>query len=86
MSREGRAGVRVVWSAPDAQLGINRCVTHDQVATMAMGDRVAVMRNDVIVQCDSPIAVYDQPAPAELSGLRGRPARAGVRAETVAAL
>lgn len=53
---------------------------------MAMGDRVAVMRNDVIVQCDSPIAVYDQPAPAELSGLRGRPARAGVRAETVAAL
>lgn len=40
---------------------------------------MAVMRDGVIVQCDSPMAVYDRPAPAEL---RGRPVLAGARAES----
>jgi multiple sugar transport system ATP-binding protein len=37
-------------------------VTHDQIEAMAMGDRAAVMRDGRIVQCGSPIELYDAPA------------------------
>jgi ABC-type Fe3+/spermidine/putrescine transport system ATPase subunit len=36
-------------------------VTHDQEEAFIVGDRVAVMRNGVIVQVDSPQAVYANP-------------------------
>jgi multiple sugar transport system ATP-binding protein len=97
-------------------------VTHDQVEALSLGDRVAVMREGVIVQCDDPLTVYDLPAsefvggflgsppmnflsgtlagtngvvelhlggaarlpaPPALADLRGKPVRAGVRAETI---
>jgi len=98
-------------------------VTHDQVEALSLGDRVAVMREGVIVQCDDPITVYDVPAsefvggflgsppmnflsgtlagtngtveldlgpegtrlpaPASLATFRGKPVRAGIRAETI---
>ena len=41
-------------------------VTHDQVEAMAMGDRAAVMRDGRIVQCGTPIELYERP---------GRPVR-----------
>ena len=34
-------------------------VTHDQVEAMTMGDRVAVMTNGVLQQCDTPRTLYD---------------------------
>src|SRR5512132_1899789 len=37
-------------------------VTHDQVEALSMGDRIAVMNAGRIVQLDSPLAVYDNPA------------------------
>jgi putative spermidine/putrescine transport system ATP-binding protein len=37
-------------------------VTHDQEEAIRMSDRIAVMRQGRIVQCDTPDAVYDRPA------------------------
>jgi multiple sugar transport system ATP-binding protein len=48
-------------------------VTHDQVEALSMGDRVAVMRAGRIVQVDSPLAVYDNPADTYVGGFIGTP-------------
>jgi len=48
-------------------------VTHDQVEAMSMGDRIAVMRDGVIVQCDAPMAIYDRPATQFVGGFIGSP-------------
>jgi len=37
-------------------------VTHDQAEAMAMGDRVAVMAAGRVLQCDTPVAIYERPA------------------------
>ena len=36
-------------------------VTHDQVEAMTMGDRVAVLRSGLLMQCASPTTLYDAP-------------------------
>ncbi|WP_433623773.1 ABC transporter ATP-binding protein [Nocardia sp. CA-120079] len=48
-------------------------VTHDQVEALSLGDRVAVMRDGLIVQCGSPTAVYDGPATEFVGGFLGSP-------------
>jgi multiple sugar transport system ATP-binding protein len=48
-------------------------VTHDQVEALSLGDRVAVMRDGRIVQCDNPISVYDGPASEFVGGFLGNP-------------
>ncbi|HEY0637585.1 MAG TPA: ABC transporter ATP-binding protein [Pseudonocardiaceae bacterium] len=48
-------------------------VTHDQVEALSLGDRVAVMRDGRIEQCDEPIAVYDAPASEFVGGFLGSP-------------
>jgi multiple sugar transport system ATP-binding protein len=48
-------------------------VTHDQVEALSMGDRIAVMNAGKIVQLDSPLAVYDNPANAFVGGFVGTP-------------
>ncbi|WP_433194673.1 ABC transporter ATP-binding protein [Nocardia sp. CA-107356] len=48
-------------------------VTHDQVEALSLGDRVAVMRDAVIVQCGPPTAVYDGPATEFVGGFLGSP-------------
>lgn len=35
-------------------------VTHDQVEAMTMGDRIAVLKDGEIQQCDSPLEVYNK--------------------------
>jgi multiple sugar transport system ATP-binding protein len=55
-------------------------VTHDQVEAMTMGDRVAVMRDGVLVQVDTPQALYDRPADLFVAGFIGSPAMNFVRA------
>jgi multiple sugar transport system ATP-binding protein len=37
-------------------------VTHDQQEAMALGDRVAVMKDGAIAQCGAPMEVYERPA------------------------
>jgi multiple sugar transport system ATP-binding protein len=48
-------------------------VTHDQVEALSMGDRIAVMNAGRIVQLDSPLAVYDDPADTFVGGFVGTP-------------
>ena len=48
-------------------------VTHDQIEALSMGDRIAVMRNGTILQCDHPTVVYDQPASDFVGGFIGNP-------------
>jgi multiple sugar transport system ATP-binding protein len=48
-------------------------VTHDQVEAMTMGDRVAVLRDGVLQQVDTPAVVYDRPANLFVAGFIGSP-------------
>jgi multiple sugar transport system ATP-binding protein len=49
-------------------------VTHDQVEAMTMGDRVAVLRDGLLQQCDSPAKLYHEPANLFVAGFIGSPA------------
>src|SRR5205807_3706956 len=48
-------------------------VTHDQVEAMTMGQRVAVMKDGVLQQIDSPQRLYDQPENLFVAGFIGTP-------------
>ena len=48
-------------------------VTHDQIEAMSMGDRIAVMRDGVIQQCDTPGNIYDTPTNNFVGGFIGNP-------------
>ena len=48
-------------------------VTHDQIEALSMGDRIAVMNNGQIVQVDTPLEVYDNPADTFVGGFVGTP-------------
>jgi len=56
-------------------------VTHDQVEALSLGERIAVMRDGRIVQCDRPRVVYDQPATQFVGSFIGNPPMNFVRAE-----
>ena len=49
-------------------------VTHDQIEAMTMGDRVAVMREGVLQQCDRPQKLYDHPNNVFVAAFIGSPA------------
>jgi multiple sugar transport system ATP-binding protein len=49
-------------------------VTHDQVEAMTMGDRVAVMRDGRLEQCDVPRTLYERPANLFVGSFIGSPA------------
>jgi multiple sugar transport system ATP-binding protein len=49
-------------------------VTHDQVEAMTMGTRIAVMKDGVLQQVDSPQVLYDTPANVFVAGFIGSPA------------
>jgi len=49
-------------------------VTHDQVEAMTMGDRVAVLKDGLLQQADTPRALYDRPANTFVAGFIGSPA------------
>ena len=48
-------------------------VTHDQEEAMTLGDRIVVMKDGVVQQCDSPLEVYDRPANRFVAGFVGTP-------------
>ena len=48
-------------------------VTHDQIEALSLGDRIAVMQNGKIVQCDVPMNIYDYPANTFIGGFIGTP-------------
>ena len=49
-------------------------VTHDQVEAMTMGHRVAVLKDGVLQQVDTPRNLYDSPANLFVAGFIGSPA------------
>src|ERR671925_1545758 len=59
-------------------------VTHDQVEAMTLGDRVAVLRDGVLQQVDTPQGLFRDPANLFVAGFIGSPAMNLVEA-TVAA-
>ncbi|QLL09287.1 ABC transporter ATP-binding protein [Mycobacterium vicinigordonae] len=48
-------------------------VTHDQVEAMTMGDRVAVLKDGVLQQVDTPRALYDNPVNTFVATFIGAP-------------
>jgi multiple sugar transport system ATP-binding protein len=49
-------------------------VTHDQVEAMTLGQRVAVLRDGVVQQCDVPQRLFDRPANVFVGAFIGSPA------------
>jgi multiple sugar transport system ATP-binding protein len=49
-------------------------VTHDQVEAMTMGDRIAVMRDGILQQIDTPENLHARPANLFVAGFIGSPA------------
>ena len=48
-------------------------VTHDQVEAMTMGHRIAVLRDGILQQLDTPQSLYDRPANMFVAGFIGSP-------------
>ena len=48
-------------------------VTHDQIEAMTLGERVAVMREGTIQQCDTPRRLFDQPRNVFVATFMGSP-------------
>jgi len=67
-----RAAVRADVQALLAGAGITGIlVTHDQDEALSIADRVAVLRDGQIAQCDAPQALYDRPADADIARFIG---------------
>ena len=70
-----RVSTRAQIAALQRRLGVTTLyVTHDQVEAMTMGDRVAVMKDGVLQQCDTPRGLYASPVNAFVAGFIGSPA------------
>ena len=69
-----RVATRSEIASLQRRLGVTTVyVTHDQVEAMTMGDRVAVMKDGVLLQCDTPRVLYDSPVNAFVAGFIGSP-------------
>jgi multiple sugar transport system ATP-binding protein len=70
-----RVGMRAELSRLHIRLGVTTLyVTHDQIEAMTLGQRVAVMRDGVIQQLDSPQALYKSPTNLFVAAFIGSPA------------
>jgi multiple sugar transport system ATP-binding protein len=70
-----RVETRANIAALQARLGTTTIyVTHDQIEAMTMGHRVAVLKDGLLQQCDTPRALYDKPANSFVAGFIGSPA------------
>jgi multiple sugar transport system ATP-binding protein len=70
-----RVSTRTQIASLQRRLGITTVyVTHDQVEAMTMGDRVAVLKDGILQQVDSPRNMYDRPANLFVAGFIGSPA------------
>ena len=70
-----RVATRTQIASLQRRLGVTTVyVTHDQVEAMTMGDRVAVLKDGVLQQVDTPRALYERPANVFVAGFIGSPA------------
>ena len=59
-------------------------VTHDQTEAMTMGDRIAVMKDGLIQQIDTPLHLYDHPVNQFVGGFIGSPSMNFIEGRLVA--
>ncbi|MCC9175636.1 ABC transporter ATP-binding protein [Arthrobacter sp. zg-Y179] len=70
-----RVQTRTQIASLTRRLGVTTVyVTHDQVEAMTMGDRVAVLKDGVLQQVDTPRNLYDHPRNVFVAGFIGSPA------------
>ena len=70
-----RVQTRTQIASLQRRLGVTTIyVTHDQVEAMTMGDRVAVLKDGVLQQCDTPIGLFGRPVNLFVAGFIGSPA------------
>ncbi|MET9331908.1 sn-glycerol-3-phosphate ABC transporter ATP-binding protein UgpC [Streptomyces cellulosae] len=70
-----RVSTRTQIASLQRRLGITTVyVTHDQVEALTMGDRVAVLKDGLLQQVDTPRNMYDRPANLFVAGFIGSPA------------
>jgi multiple sugar transport system ATP-binding protein len=69
-----RVGMRAELARLHDRLGTTTVyVTHDQIEAMTLGDRVAVLRDGAIQQCDTPERLFDAPANLFVAAFMGSP-------------
>jgi multiple sugar transport system ATP-binding protein len=70
-----RVSTRTQIASLQRRLGITTVyVTHDQTEAMTMGDRVAVLKDGLLQQVDTPLNLYDHPKNVFVAGFIGSPA------------
>jgi multiple sugar transport system ATP-binding protein len=70
-----RVSTRTQIASLQRRLGITTLyVTHDQIEAMTMGDRVAVLKDGLLQQVDTPLNLYDTPGNVFVAGFIGSPA------------
>jgi multiple sugar transport system ATP-binding protein len=70
-----RVQTRTQIAALQRRLGVTTVyVTHDQVEAMTMGDRVAVLKDGLLLQCASPQELFTRPQNVFVAGFIGSPA------------
>jgi multiple sugar transport system ATP-binding protein len=70
-----RVQTRTQIAGLQRRLGVTTVyVTHDQVEAMTMGDRVAVLKDGLLQQVDTPRSMYDRPNNLFVAGFIGSPA------------
>ena len=70
-----RVQTRTQIASLTRRLGVTTVyVTHDQVEAMTMGDRVAVLKDGLLQQVDTPRNLYDTPKNVFVAGFIGSPA------------
>ena len=79
-----RVQTRTQIASLQRRLGVTTVyVTHDQVEAMTMGDRVAVLKDGLLQQVDTPRNLYDRPQNVFVAGFIGSPAMNLVQLEIV---
>ena len=69
-----RVQMRAEIASLQSRLGITTVyVTHDQSEAMTLGDRVAVLGDGLLQQCDTPRELYARPANTFVAGFIGSP-------------
>jgi multiple sugar transport system ATP-binding protein len=70
-----RVGMRASLAQLHSRLGVTTIyVTHDQTEAMTLGQRVAVINEGRVLQCDTPQRLYDRPDDVFVAAFIGTPA------------
>ncbi|MDJ1634740.1 ABC transporter ATP-binding protein [Rhizobium rhizogenes] len=58
-------------------------VTHDQIEALTLADRIAIMKNGIIMQLDDPTTIYNEPRNLFVAGFIGSPSMNFLHGELV---